>query len=182
MQLFYSIKSIINEKSLKLVSEANFGRKVDLDRDEKFVKTYSDMVYKLALSRTRNPSSAADVFQEVFYRYFKKRPVFLSVEHEKAWLIRVTINCSKSFLTSFLYKQTVPLDETHTLHHPEFNDVFDCVMRLPIKYRTVVFLFYYENLSIAEIAQATNYNENTIKSHLRRARILLKERLTDYEF
>jgi len=146
------------------------------------VEKYSDMVYKLALSRVRDPHSASDVFQEVFYRYFKKRPVFSSDEHEKAWLIRVTINCSKSLLGSFWNKHTVALDETVAAKQHEVNDVFDEVMRLPKKFRTIIFLFYYEELKVSEIARVMSMRENTVKSHLFRARNLLKERLTDYEF
>jgi len=152
--------------------------------DTSFVEKYSDMVYKLALSRMRDPVSAEDVFQDVFYRYFKKRPSFSSSEHEKAWIIRVTINCSKSSLRSFWKNYIVPLDESLAAKQPEINefyDIYNVVMQLPLKYRTVIFLFYYERMSIAEIAEAMDLKENTVKSHLFRARNLLKERLADYE-
>ena len=64
---------------------------------------YSTMVYKLAFARTRNKENAEDIFQEVFLRYVRKQPKFESEAHEKAWFIRVTINCSKT-LFSFLQK------------------------------------------------------------------------------
>lgn len=67
------------------------------DCTEKVIKQYSDMVYRLAFARTGTKHDADDVFQEVFFRYVKKRPVFRDEEHRKAWLIRVTINCSNSF-------------------------------------------------------------------------------------
>jgi RNA polymerase sigma-70 factor (ECF subfamily) len=152
------------------------------DNDTAFVEKYADTVYKLALSRTKDQHSASDVFQEVFYRYFKKRPCFTSDEHEKAWIIRVTINCSKSFLSSFWNKNTVPIDETLAAEQAETNEIYDVVMQLPMKYRTVIFLFYYEGFTIAEIARAMNQKENTVKSHLFRARTQLKERLVEYEF
>jgi len=149
--------------------------------DVEFVEKHSDLVHKLALFRTGDLSTADDVFQDVFYRYFKKRPSFLSDEHEKAWVIRVTINCSKSMLGSFWKKHVVPLDESLIVEQPEIQEVYDAVMQLPQKYRTVIFMHYYEGFTISDIAKATNNKENTVKSHLFRARNLLKERLVDYE-
>ena len=67
---------------------------------DKVIEKYKDMVYRIAFSYCRNRSDADDVFQEVFLRYFRKAPVFKNAEHEKAWLIRVTVNCSKSVLMS----------------------------------------------------------------------------------
>jgi RNA polymerase sigma-70 factor (ECF subfamily) len=149
--------------------------------DVEFVERYSDLVYKLALSRTKDFSTADDVFQDVFYKYFKKRPLFSSDEHEKAWVIRVTINCSKSMLGSFWKKRVEPLDESLAVEQPEIQEVYDAVMQLPLKYRTVVFLHYYEGYTISDIAKAIKAKENTVKSQLFRARNLLKERLVDYE-
>lgn len=154
---------------------------MDNRSDIEFVEKYSELVYKLALSRTKDSFSAADVFQDVFYRYFKNRPCFSSGEHEKAWIIRVTINCSISTLSAFWKKHTVPIDETLAAEQPELCEVYEVVMQLPKKYRTVIFLFYYEGFTITEIANMMNLKENTIKSHLFRARNLLKERLGNYE-
>ena len=152
------------------------------ENDVEFVEKYSSLVYNLALTRTRDLTSADDVYQDVFFRYFKKRPSFLSDEHEKAWIIRVTINCSKSMLGSLWNKRVVPLDESLAVDQPEVQEVYDVVMQLPLKYRTVIFLHYYEGFTISNIAKATKVKENTVKSHLFRARSLLKERLVDYEF
>ncbi|WP_406243016.1 RNA polymerase sigma factor [Tissierella carlieri] len=63
---------------------------------DNIVNTYSNMVYRLAFSQTRNKSDADDIFQEVFLRYIKNKPNFETEEHRKAWLIRVTINCAKN--------------------------------------------------------------------------------------
>ena len=63
--------------------------------NEAMVKKYADMVYRLALVRTGNSWDADEVFQEVFLRYFRKKPVFTDENHRKAWLLKVTVNCSK---------------------------------------------------------------------------------------
>ena len=65
---------------------------------EETVRRYSDMVYRLAFARTGNTADAEDVYQEVFLRYLRSDPQFTSEEHRKAWLLRVTINCAKSFM------------------------------------------------------------------------------------
>ncbi|MFG6394465.1 MAG: sigma-70 family RNA polymerase sigma factor [Lachnospiraceae bacterium] len=67
---------------------------------EEFFKRYSDMVYRIAVSYSNDVQMAEDIVQEVFLRFLKKKPGFKNNEHEKAWFIRVTINCCKSFLSS----------------------------------------------------------------------------------
>ena len=146
---------------------------------------YFDTVYTLALSRTKDKNHADDVLQEVFLRYIKTDKEFESEEHIKAWLIHVTINCSKDVFTSSWYKKTAPLTEDLTFETKEKSDVYFAVSKLPKKYRTVIHLFYYEDMSIAEIAECMESKESTVKSWLHRARKMLEETLkggADYEF
>ncbi len=150
---------------------------------EDIVNLYSDMVYRLALARTKNHADAQDVFQEVFIRYMKSRDKITSDEHLKAWLIRATINCSKNLFSSAWYKKTVALDENLSTSMGEKSEVYYAVLNLPKKYRTVVHLFYFEDMSIAEIAEITNMNISTIKSQLSRARTMLKDALRkEYDY
>ena len=137
---------------------------------EETIEKYSNMVYRLAMARTGNSEEAQDVYQEVFLRLAKKMPEFQSEEHKKAWLIRVTINCSKTILNSIFIKHRTELDENLSFETPERHDIYYAVLKLPIKYKTVVHLYYYENYSIKEISNILRTNENTIKSRLARAR------------
>lgn len=149
------------------------------------VEKYFDTVYRLALSQTRDKNHADDVVQEVFLRYIKTDKVFESEEHIKAWLIRVTVNCSKSVFTGSWFKKTVPLSQELVFETPEKSDVYYAVADLPKKYRTVIHLFYYEDYSVKEIAECLEINESTVKSQLHRGRELLKSKLKggcDYEF
>jgi RNA polymerase sigma-70 factor (ECF subfamily) len=138
---------------------------------------YSNMVYRLALSRTKNIHDAEDIMQEVFLRLVKKAPDFESDEHRKAWIIRVTVNCSSKLHTSAWFRRTVPLVEELKFETTERSEVYYAVMELPLKYRTVIHLFYYEDLSIAQISGTLSVKESTVKSQLLRARQLLKVRL-----
>ena len=75
------------------------------DPIETIIQRYADLVYKLAYAKTRHPHDAEDIFQEVFLRYIQKQPKFQSPDHEKAWFIRVTVNCSLSALNSSFKKR-----------------------------------------------------------------------------
>ena len=139
---------------------------------------YADMVYRLAFLRTRSSSDAEDVLQEVFLRVLRRRPLWNDAEHQKAWFLKVTVNCSKTLLTSAFRRQTVPETEDAALTMMEHDtDVYAAVLALPEKYRTVVHLHYYEGYGVKEIAGVLRLPENTVKSHLFRARDMLREQL-----
>ncbi len=143
------------------------------------IEQYFNMVYKLALSQTKNVHNAEDVVQNVFLKYLQNSHKLMSSEHEKAWLIRVTLNECKSFFASSWFKKTVPLDESLNLSFdtPEKSDVYYSTLKLPPKYRAVIHLFYYEDMSIAQIAKTLGQKESTVKTHLHRGRELLKKTL-----
>ena len=152
--------------------------------NEIIIQKYFDMIYRLALARAKDKEIAEDVCQDVFLRYIKTDKVFQSEEHIKAWLIRVTINASKSLLTSSWHKKTVALTEDIAFSSPEKSDLFDQVKKLPVKYATIIHLHYYEDMSITQISKLLSMKESTVKSHLFRGRQKLKTLLGgryDYE-
>ena len=130
-----------------------------------------------------NRSDAEDVAQEVFLRAYEKAPVFESTEHEKAWLIRVTVNLCHSRHRSFRRKRTEPLLESYPARDDEQNALMEQIMALPPKYRTVIHLFYYEGYVVNDISQLTGQKASTIRSLLTRARQKLRSVLKegDYE-
>ena len=144
---------------------------------ERVVEKYSDMIYRLALVRTKSKENSEDVYQEVFLRLAKKLPEFENEEHEKAWLIRVTINCSKNLLNSKYLKYKSEMKENITFETKERHDIYYAVQELPLKYRTIIHLYYYENYKINEISKLLKTNDNTIKTRLARAREKLKEKI-----
>ena len=139
------------------------------------VYKYSTMVYKLAFAKTRDMENAEDIFQEVFLRYIRKQPHFENETHEKAWFIRVTINCSKS-LFQFL-KRTIHEElEEDILSEDEPEEIMEELLeQLSPDYRTVIHLFYYEDLTTAEISKVLNKKESTVRMQLTRARRMLKD-------
>ena len=146
---------------------------------ENVVAMYSDMVYRLAVSQVKNRNDADDVFQEVFFRYIRTKQSFVSEEHRKAWLIRVTLNCCKNIFNSVWTKRTVPLQDTFSFEMEEEGGLFRELQKLPMKYRAVLHLFYFEDMSIDEICTVLGKKQSAVKMRLSRARKMLKELLTE---
>lgn len=157
--------------------------KVNMDA-EKVIEACSDMVYRLAYAKTGSKQDADDVYQEVFLRYLKKRPCFESEEHRKAWMLRVTINCTNSFLSSRWRKNQTELPEDLPFTDKRQQDLHMELQRLPVKYRDVIHLFYYEELSVEEIGRALRRKPSTVRTQLTRAREMLRRFMKeeDYEF
>lgn len=143
---------------------------------EEIIEKYSDMVLRLALNQTRSKANADDVYQEVFLRLIKNTDKIHDEEHLKAWLIRVTINCSRSMLSSYWNKNVSSLKEAASLEAEPFEEnlVYQAVLGLPKKYRTAVHLYYFEGYSIKEAAVILGQSESAVKTQLKRARDRLK--------
>nr|WP_319489769.1 sigma-70 family RNA polymerase sigma factor [uncultured Caproiciproducens sp.] len=151
---------------------------IDTDsRIQSCLTNYADMVVRIAFQNVKSRQEAEDIAQEVFLRLFTLGTDFKSAAHEKAWIIRVTVNLCKDYLKSSWFKKRAVLDD-NILSHDKNSEVLDAVMRLPVKYRNVVYLHYYEDMSVTEIASVLQQKENTVSSWLHRARKQLKESLT----
>ena len=152
---------------------------------EQIMDLYGNMVYRLAYAKTHSRADADDIFQEVFLRYFQKRPIFESEEHRKAWLLRVTINRAKSHFASAWFRHTVPLEECAGFVAPEEQRLDDAMGMLRSGDRQLLHLFYYEQLSVREIADLLERKEATVRTQLTRARQrlgkLLKGEMNDEE-
>ena len=121
-----------------------------------------------------------DIFQTVFLKYMLHAGGFQDREHEKAWIIRVTLNACRDFLRSFFRSRRVSLDEIAELPQPEredYREVWEAVLSLPQKYRDVVYLHYYEDYTAPEIGALVHKNINTVYTWLARAREMLREKL-----
>ena len=158
---------------------------VQYESIETIIHSYKSTVYGVALSYTNNRSDADDIFQEVFLIYFKVKPQFNDEEHRKAWLIRTTINCSLRVVDSTYRKRTVPMDEmeegSFQFESKEENAVYLALRELPEKYRTVLQLFYFEDMSIDRISHVLNIKPGTVKVQLMRGRELMKTKLREVE-
>ena len=142
---------------------------------------YSDMIYRIAISYGNSVSFAEDAVQEVFLRYLKKTPKFETCEHEKAWFIRVTVNYCKSILSSAWLKRTCSIENAGEIAVPfrqqEENELYAALCCLPPKYRIVLYLRYYEEYQVKEIAEILGITPNLASARLLRAKKIMKQKL-----
>lgn len=169
------------------------------------IKRNSTMVYRLAFSMVKTVQDAEDIHQEVFIRYIRKSPEFANLEHERAWFIRVTVNLCKNLWKTAWRQKTVSVDSLESEERSDYDTepiseespvksgnlqggmelteeeeaVVEAVKRLPVKYRAVIHLFYYEEMSIEEIAAALKLRPSNVRTRLTRARRMLKEWLKE---
>ena len=142
------------------------------------MEQYADLVLRLCMVHLKNGADAEDIFQTVFLKYTLYPKPFESPEHEKAWLIRVTVNACKDLLKSFFHSRTVTIDDV-AVYVPDVSQeqyaVMEAVWSLPKQYRDVIYLHYYEGYSAPEIAGILKRNPNTVYTHLHKGKELLRE-------
>ena len=146
----------------------------------KAVEVYQSMVYRMALHYFGNSYDAEDAMQEVFLRLYRQEKAFENEEHLRHWLMRVTVNHCKDVLKSPWRKRRVDYDALAVepvFDRVEQRELYREVMALPEKYRTVLNLYYYEELSTKEIAELLDLQQTAVTTRLSRARNLLKNRL-----
>ena len=152
---------------------------MDPEKMTEIYDKYSNAVYRMAFAYCKNKADAEDIMQEVFIRRFSADIIFENEAKEKSWLLKVTVNKCRDLFRSLRYKYSltsIPLDEAVIIYETkEESDVYNAVMSLPKKYRTVIHLFYYEEYSIKEISDITGDRETAIQTQLYRARKKLKD-------
>lgn len=140
---------------------------------------YQDTVYRVALHALGSPQDADDAVQEVFLRLYTAQKAFESEEHLRRWLLRVTVNWCRDVLRSPWRRRTAPLDGQISaepeFQAPEQEALYRAVLSLPERYRLVLGLFYYEELSVKEIAGLLGLEVSAVTTRLSRARKKLKE-------
>lgn len=142
---------------------------------------YIDTVFRVAFQYLKSLSDTEDVTQNVFLKFLNEKKPFENEEHIKRWLIRVTVNECKNVLRSPWRK--VGSLEGHSweigFSDPVHSELFHAVMDLPKKYRVPIYLFYYEGYSSQEIADILKLPKNTVCTHLKRGREVLRKALLE---
>ena len=150
--------------------------------DDFTLRTYADIVYKVAYRYTQNPADAEDVFSDTFLAYYTRRPEFESEEHRKAWLLRVAINLSRNIHRANKRNDEMPDDiptEEKGFSEAETSaDLSEALAKMKPEYREVIELFYLQELSVHEVAEVLGRNESTVRTQLQRAREQLKKFLS----
>ena len=159
---------------------------------EALIDRQGDRVIRTAFMYLKNYSDAEDVFQMTSEKYLISRPEFESEEHEKAWFLRVAVNICKNLLSSG-WKKKVIYDEAiikNISEHIGADDagtsenneaVLRAVLELPQKLSVTVQLFYYEEYSVAQIAQILDISVGNVTTRLNRARKRLEKSLKEVQ-
>ena len=165
---------------VKLIQRGWFGMEQDV---RELFNRYADRIYRIAMSYGNSVQFAEDIVQEVFLRYLKKEPRFENHEHEKAWFIRVAVNCCKSTLSSAWFRRVCPLEESGCpaaeapaaqFDSEEACMLYEALCSLPAKYRIVLYLRYYEEYQVKEIAGILGISQNLVSARMSRAKKMLR--------
>ena len=153
---------------------------------EVLINEYQRNLFAAAFSICKNAEDANDVVQETVIQYYTSKKEFEDEQHLKAWLIRVAVNKSKDITRSFwrrnkvnLPPEELPEKSLESCMYPVEMRLFDEVMRLPEKTRIVIHLYYYEDMSVREIAHILMSTEGAVKMRLSRGRNMLKASLQE---
>ena len=151
---------------------------------EELIELHQKSLYAAAFSVCRNIDDANDAVQDTFIQYYTSKKQFHDGEHLKAWLLRVAINRAKDISGSFWKRNRISIEDcTNELpcENREEHALFEEVMKLPEKYREVIHLYYYEDLSAKEIARILRITEGSVKMRLSRGRSFLRDVLKEEE-
>lgn len=148
------------------------------------IARYRELVYGLALAETNCRADADDVYQEVFLTYYTKDLVFTDEKARRSWLIRTCINISHTYNKSSWYRkrsdeETDELPDESTYKTPAQQELWQAVKELKPKYRTAVYMYYFEKMPTEDIAEALDISEEALRMRLSRARKLLKDRMKE---
>ena len=141
-------------------------------------RRHNGTVYRVCFSFLKNPADTEDAVQETFFRLIQSGPVFESEAHEKAWLIRTAGNLCKNVLRHW-WRRRESLEDHENIQGGDFkmDEVLAAVLDLPERYKTAIYLYYYEGYDSAEIAKTLEKPQSTIRNYLHEARGILREKL-----
>jgi RNA polymerase sigma factor (sigma-70 family) len=167
------------------MQEEKFKKNTDKEILMDLMENYGDMVIRIAFTYVKEQQLAEDLSQEIFIRCYQKLHTFEKRSSYRTWLYRITVNHCKDYVRSWSFKNLIPSESIHSertqedvsaqiLEKEEKKLLFQKVLKLSVKLREVIIFYYYEELTIEEIADLLNIKESTVKTRLHRARKNLK--------
>ena len=159
------------------------GRELPPHHFEEIYERNVNTLYRVCFSYMKNAADTEDAVADVFVKLLKSGKTFQSIEHEKAWLLRTAINRCKDYLKHW-WRKRADIDDYDIAapgNLPEIDEILESVLELPERYKAVIYLYYYEGYSSAEIASILNKPQSTILNHLSEARKYLKGVLENEE-
>lgn len=181
---------IIDEFRMKVLAKSEKTESIDKIKTRTYMEAsriiddYGNAILRLAYTYLHNMADAEDIFQDTLIKYMQSHMEFDGKEHEKAWLLRVAANLSKNRIAYNNVREADEIeDELIAEQREDLSFVWDAVKELPITYREVVHLYYYEGFLTRDIAEILHMNESTVRSNLKRGRERLRQILKEeYDF
>ena len=151
--------------------------------DEEIIAVYQrhiDMVFRISYSYLKNIADSEDAVSMTFIKYMNNDIVFHSIEHEKAWFIVTCTHVCKDMLKQ-RWRRPISFAENHIVKLETFqiDQTLEAILKLPARYKTVIYMYYYEGYNSEEIAEILHKPSSTIRNQLARAKKILKRKLGD---
>ena len=174
------INRIISRRPSKRNRKRDYSH-MDEKEVRRVVKDYSDMIKRISYNYLQHTYDCDDICQTVFLKFLTGNISFESREHEKAWMVRTTINACHDLKKSAFFRKTVALDEVTEKEAPQTknSEILDEIWKLPGNYRTAIYLYYYEGYNTEEIADIMGKRKTAVSKYLSRGRKILKDTLSD---
>lgn len=152
-------------------------------RVEELIEVYGDELLRVCYLYLKDINLAQDALQDVYLKIFKNLESFRGESSEKTWMMKITINVCKNYTKSYWNRNVIKLDNMPEIPYVEQfskimnNELLSIIMKLPIKSKEVIILFYYQEYKIKEIAEILNISETAVNKRLARAKAKLKKYL-----
>jgi RNA polymerase sigma-70 factor (ECF subfamily) len=171
------------------------GRRIAMDHKEMItdlMNRYGTQILHLSYSYVRDRQTAEDLTQEIFVKCYEKLHTFNGNSSIETWLYRIAVNHCKDYLKSWQFRKVTATGyisslftsneapaEQEYIKREEQSGIRDAVFRLPIKYREIIFLYYFKEYSQKEISEICHVNLNTVKARMARGKELIKKYLSE---
>jgi len=174
---------------------------LNLEEKERYLneamEQHGDYIKRLIFTYVRDFQKTEDITQDVFVKFYKNLERFEGRSSVKTYLYRIAVNECRNYLKSWHYRRFEVTEkikmlrnrvsvEAEYIQREHNQNIADLVKTLPIKYREVIWLYYYLELSVSEIAEVLKCSNNTVKTRLargrKRAKLSFEEREVEYEY
>ncbi len=152
---------------------------------DEMMSLYGQDILQLVYSYVKDAVVAEDLTQEIFIKCYKALPTYNQQSNIRTWLWRIAINHCKDYRKSWYFRKVSTAEEEQewtssdnveeeVIQQDEDRQLAVAVMELPIQYRELIYLHYFQEMKLKEISEITGVKLGTVKTRLRQAKRRLK--------
>lgn len=149
----------------------------------RLMNSYEKDVFRICLALLKDVSMAEDAVQETFLKVYRKFDTFRGECSEKAWILKIASHTCKDLQRSKWFRHIDRRITLETIPEPliplsqENSDLINAIFSLSIKERQIIMLYYYEGMTLAEVAQVMEVSSASLSKRLKKIRIKLKHHM-----